>query len=147
MITADVLASPALPVLLALEAAGVRFKLDDDGHLLVSPPGALTAEQRDLLRQHEQDVRVLVQVGTDQAVQVRREVFERQMEVASPTGVPAFLFRTDVPYVQGCCFSCGDALEAARFGRCWRCALAWRLACRVAIPGALGATYDQARVV
>ena len=65
----------------------------------------------------------------------------------SPAGrVPALVFRQDVPYVEGRCFSCGDALSVFRVGRCWRCALAWRLAARVAIPVDLAPALDNARV-
>ena len=34
------------------------------------------------------------------------------------------------------CFSCGDALPQLIYARCWRCSLAWRLACRPPPPGA-----------
>src|ERR1700722_4532381 len=44
--------------------------------------------------------------------------------------IPALLFRADVPYVSGRCFSCGEETGRPAFGRCWRCSLAWRLACR-----------------
>jgi len=51
-----------------------------------------------------------------------------------------------LPKGQGQCFSCGDALERAGFGRCWRCSLAWRLACRVTMPALLAAALDDARL-
>ena len=63
----------------------------------------------------------------------------------STEGVPALLFRSGVPYVEGRCFSCGDALQRFRVGRCWRCSLAWRLACRVAMPAPLADALDAAR--
>jgi hypothetical protein len=142
-VTADVLASPALSVLLQLEAAGARFRLEGD-QVFVSPRGVLTLEQREVIGQHREAVRVLVAVATDQGVQDRRDLFAQQLAAAPAPTVPAFLFRPDVPYVRGRCFSCGDALETARFGRCWRCSLAWRLACRLSIPTS---PYDEARLV
>ena len=33
-----------------------------------------------------------------------------------------------------------------RFGRCWRCSLAWRLACELPVSAEVGAAYDSARV-
>ena len=145
MVTAAAFVSPALPLLLQLEAAGVRFRLDGD-QVLVSPPGALTPEQRQVFQQYQDAVRVLVMVVTDEAVQARRDVFRQQLDATPAPGVPAFLFKPGVPYVKGVCFSCGDSLPELRFGRCWRCSLAWRLACRLPIPRDLAAALDSARV-
>jgi hypothetical protein len=52
----------------------------------------------------------------------------------------------DVPYVRAACFSCGDSLPEPRFSRCWRCSLAWRLACRLPVSTELAAAMDAARV-
>jgi hypothetical protein len=68
-VTADVLTSPALPVLLQLEAAGARFRVDGD-QFLVSLRGVLTPEQRLILR-HQAAVRVLVAIVTDAGVRDR----------------------------------------------------------------------------
>jgi hypothetical protein len=80
-------------------------------------------------------------------VQERREAFAAQLAHPPPPGVPAFLFRPDVPYVKGTCFSCGVALRSLVFARCWRCSLAYRLACGLSVPVDLIAAMDAARVV
>lgn len=137
--------SPALPVLLKLVASGVRFRVEA-GRVLVSPRGALTPEQRELFRQGAEAVRALVPVVTDAGVEARRAVFAQQLAVTPAPQVPAFLFKAGVPYVAGSCFSCGDRLERLRFGRCSKCAIAWRLAADVPIPAALAEALDAARV-
>ena len=73
-------------------------------------------------------------------------VFKQQFADAPATQIPAFLFRLDLPYVKGACFSCGVALLEIRYGRCLRCSLAWRLAAGVGIPAELAAAVDEARV-
>lgn len=145
MVTADVLNSPALPVLLQLEAAGVRFRLQGE-QVLVSPRGAMTLEQREVFQQHREAVHVLVALATDSGVQDRRNAFHAQLSATPAPRCPAFLFRPAVPYTAGVCFSCGDSLPEPRFSRCWRCSLAWRLACRLPIPAELAAALDAARV-
>jgi hypothetical protein len=142
----DVLRGPAHSVLLQLEARGVRFRLDGDV-VLISPPGALTPEERAVFGQHRDAVRVLVAICTDEAIQARRDAFRREVEAAPPSRVPAFLFKPGVAYVRGLCFSCGDGLPELRFGRCWRCCLAWRLACRLPMPTHVAAAFDAARAV
>ena len=145
LMTDDVLASPARPVLLELQAAGVRFRLEGD-QVLVSPRGALTPEHRDLFRQHREAVRALVAISTDAGIVARRDVFAQQLAQTPAPTVPAFIFKPDVPYMQGTCFSCGDGLPELHFGRCGRCSIAWRLACRVPVPAELAAAFDTARV-
>jgi hypothetical protein len=140
-----VLASPALPVLLALEEAGVRVSVAGD-YLRVTPRGRLTATQRAVLQQHKADAMRLVQL-VDPGVQARRDVFVRQLDSAGPGTVPAFVLDPSPPYTRGCCFACGDALPEARFGRCWRCSLAWRLAAGVPLPADLAEALDEARIV
>lgn len=145
-LTPDVLASPVLPILLTLEAEGVRFRLNGD-HVLVSPPGALTPEHRKVFGQHRDAVRVLVAIATDAGVQARRGVFRGQLDAAPPSTTPTFLFMPNVAYMKGVCFSCADRLPEVRFARCGRCALAWRLACRLPIPSAIADALDAAKVV
>lgn len=140
--TADVLNSPALPLLLQLEAGGVRFRLDGE-QVLVSPRGVLRPEQREVFRQHQAAVRTLVSILTDGSVQDRVAEFRRQL---AATGVPAFVFKANISYVKGTCFSCADRLPELRFDRCWRCSLAWRLSCRLPIPGVLADALDGAKV-
>lgn len=141
----DVLSSPALPLLLQLEACGVRFRLHGD-QVLVSPRGSLTPKQRAVFSQHRDAVRALVAICTDDAIQARRDAFRLQLDATPAPRLPAFLFRSNVPYVRGLCFSCGDALPERHFGRCWRCSIAWRLACRLPVPADLAAAFDAARV-
>ena len=141
-----VFTSPALPTFLQAEAAGARFKLDG-GQVFVTPRGLLSAAQRTVFREHQDAVRALVTIATDEAVQARRDVFARQLDATPAPGVPAFLFRPGIGYQAGVCFSCGYRLHEWRFGRCWRCSLAWRLAARVPIPAALANALDAARVL
>ena len=86
-VTADVLGSPALPVLLQLEAAGVRFRLQGE-QVLVSPRGVLTPEQREVFRQHQAAVRTLVSILTDGGVQDRVAEFRRQLDAVPAPRCP-----------------------------------------------------------
>jgi hypothetical protein len=83
----------------------------------------------------------------DEGVAARRQVFRAQLEACEAPTVPAFVFTEGVAYVAGVCFSCGEANGRDTFGRCWRCALGWRLACRLAIPADLALAIDGARTV
>ena len=56
-------------------------------------------------------------------------------------------FTAGVTYRQSTCFSCAARLQKARFGRCWRCSLAWRLAYRLPVPEELAVAHDEASVV
>jgi len=44
------------------------------------------------------------------------------------------------------CSSCGNALFLPRFGRCWCCSVAWRLAAGVPVDEVLAEAIDAARV-
>jgi len=79
----------------------------------------------------------------DAGVQERLEAFAWQLETA-PAGVlvPPFVFR-DAPYVKGHCHACGEALERARWGSCWRCSVARRLVCGAPVPADLLTDYDR----
>jgi hypothetical protein len=140
--TVDVFTSPALSLLLDLEQRGCRIGLDG-ADICIRPAGVLTAAERVTLQAHYEDARLLVLLSSDAAIHTRRDAFRHQLAAAPAPTVPAFLFRPGVPYVRGRCFSCGDALDALRFGRCWRCSLAWRLACCMPIPTS---AYDEARL-
>jgi hypothetical protein len=141
---ADVLASAALPLLVGLEADGFTFAVAGD-RLLVRPVERLTVEQRTLLRR-ERDAILMLLRSCDAGVQARREAFVAQIQ-AHGAYVPALVFRPDVPYVAGRCFSCGDETGRPAFGRCARCARAWRLALGVAIPSDFATQYDDAKRV
>jgi hypothetical protein len=138
--------SAALPLLLALEARGIQVELTTDGRLIVEPASRLTADEEVAIRAHAWELALLMRI-CDRGVQQRREAFAAQLALTPPPGVPAFLFRPQVPYVKGTCFSCGVVLRSLVFARCWRCSLAYRLACGLSIPADLIVAMDAARVV
>lgn len=119
-VTPDVFDSQAVAILCALEADGFTVQLEPDNGIVIVPRSRLTPD--------------------------RVAAFRQQLEATRTPMVPAFMFRPGVAYVHGVCFSCGDALPELRFGRCWRCSVAWRLACRLPIDGALADALDTARV-
>lgn len=143
-VTADVFTGPALSLLLRLEADGFDLMAAGD-RLRVRPPARLTPDLLAALAQHKADVLLLLRCR-DPDVQARATEFRRQLAAAPAPTVPAFLFRLGMAYVKGACFSCGEPLPELRFGRCWRCALAWRLACQLPVPVELAAALDAARV-
>lgn len=106
--------------------------------------GSLPAESPEITAKPEEPVTKIDVV--DDGVKTRLDAFRRQFEATLAPAVPAFLFRPGVSYQAGVCFSCGDSLPSPRFGRCWRCSLAWRLACRLPLPAELAAALDAARV-
>lgn len=142
--TSDVFSSPALPLLLDLDRLGCRVELTPD-RLIVEPASRLTVEQQAAVHAHARELAFLVRC-CDAGVVARRDVMRAQYDQAPAGYVPALLFRLDIPYVAGRCFSCGDELMTFRVGRCWRCALAWRLAARVPISSELADAFDGARV-
>lgn len=141
----DVLASPALPLLIHLEAEGFSFSHDGD-RLLVRPIDRLSPELLEQVRR-ERDALLLLLRICDEGVQQRREVFARRLSEANQAVLPGLVFREGLPYVAGRCFSCGETTERPTFGRCGRCALAWRLAVGVAVPSDFAAVYDAAKRV
>jgi hypothetical protein len=147
-VTADLFASPAIGILCALEADGFEVGVRPDGTLRIAPRSKLTTDRMREIAEHRDALRTLVHV-CDAGVQDRRATFRRQLDASHPgVLVPALLFRADVPYVRGACFSCGETLEAVRVGRCWRCALAMRLALGVPIRAdSPTAVYEETKVV
>ena len=144
LVTPEVFRSPAVGVLRELKRDGFDIELSA-GVLLIRPKSRLTPERMQTIADCKGELKVLVAIATDEGVRERRDVFQRQLEVAPPPTVPAFLFRPGTAYVKGVCFSCGDTLTAPNFGRCWRCSMAWRLACRLPVPEALAAAVDTAK--
>ncbi len=146
METIDVFDSPALPLVLSLTDQGFRLSLTPEGRLHVAPGSKLTGDQRQQLRDYKDAVLRLVRC-LDDGVVARRDAFRARIEAAERVVLPALVFAPDVPYAAGTCFSCGDPNGRPTHGRCWRCSLAWRLACRVPIPSDLALVVDQARQV
>jgi len=138
--------SPALPLLLELEHCGFRMRLTDEGRIHVEPGSRLTVDHRQRLVAYKSTIVMLLRC-CDAGVEARRDAFQVQLAATKSPALPAFLLRPDVPYVRGRCFSCGDVLERAEYGRCWRCALGWRLACRQPIPVDVALHMDRARQV
>ena len=113
-------------------AVGVLCALDDEGfdvdvvggQLSIRPAHRLTDTHRATIRRHRDDLIVLVQ-SCDPGVASRRALFLRQWLLDHTT---TFLICPDLGWKRGQCFSCGDALSEPRYGRCWRCRVAWHLA-------------------
>ena len=147
--TADgaLLDSSALPLLRDLEARGCRLTVTaDGGRLIVKPASRLTGEERARVREHRHALATLIRVRDD-GVQERLVAFEQQFREAPGGTTPDCVFRRGTSYAKGVCFSCGDQFGEARYGRCWRCSLAWRMAVGVPIPAERAAANDGARVV
>lgn len=142
----DVFDSPALRLLVALEARAIHIELTTDGRLIVEPASRLTADEQTAVRAHARGLARLLRL-CDRGVWARRDAFAMQIALVRPPGLPACLLRPQVPYVRGTCFSCGVVLQALVFGRCWRCALACRLAGGLSIPVDVIAAMDVARVI
>ena len=144
-VTADVCQSAAVGILEGLKADGFRVELTADGVLSIAPRSRLTPERMATVAPHKDDLRMLIRIS-DEGVQDRREAFARQLETAPPgVLVPRLVYR-EAPYINGHCHACGEALECARWGSCWRCMLARRLACRAPVPPDLFTAYDEARI-
>ena len=136
--------SPAIDVLTGLIRDGFHIALTPDGALVIAPKSKLTSARMQSIADCRDALKRLI--ATDAGVAERRARF-RQQFVAAPIGtVPVFLFRVGVSYQRGICFSCGAGLTTHQFGRCWRCALAWRLAADVPLAPTLAAALDTAKV-
>ncbi len=139
-LSADVLDSPAVSLLLDLERDGFQISLTTDGSLSISPRSRLTTERMQAIAEARDTLRLLVRF-CDPDVQDRRRVFRAQVATGGP-----FSYRA-VPYGPGTCHSCGDALPRLAFGSCWRCMLARRLACWAPIPADLLSAWDEGKLV
>ena len=135
----DVFESPAVAILLQLEADGFEVGIAGD-RLRVKPISQLTSDRRKDLEQYRCELLLLLRVS-DTGVQDRRRVF------AGLRGTPLgqWTFRPGVALRPGACYRCGDRLAVPRPGRCWRCGLAARLACHAPIPLDLMITDDEAQ--
>ena len=141
----DVLSSPAVPLICELELAGFDLSVVNS-RLRVSPASKLKPDVVQRIHNHRESLKTLVRI-CDATTQARRALFARQWADAPPSHIPAFLICPNLPYQRGVCFSCGNRLDRLRFGRCWRCSLAWRLACRLPIPAEIARAYDEGKVV
>jgi hypothetical protein len=117
--------APAVSLLLELEGQGFTVQLSDSAALLIEPGSTLSIDQRQRLVQLKSDVIALLQAW-DLGVCQRREVFAQQI-AASDGAIPALVFVPHITYTRGVCFSCSARLPEPKYGRCWRCRLAWRL--------------------
>jgi predicted metal-binding protein len=144
-VTADVFESPALTFLLQLQAHGFEIQVVEPDILRVRPVDRVTPELRIDLQRYKAALLMLIRIG-DAGVQDRREAFARQLKRPQADVLVSRLMFREAPYVNGSCHACGDALEGARWGSCWRCSLARRLACHAAVPADLFAAYDEARI-
>lgn len=143
--TEDVLNSPALSILLRLESDGLRVSLRDDDTITASPRSRLSADQCNQLYHYRDHLRSLLKI-CDSGVQERLGEFKKQLAARRDATLPSLLFRPGQPYVKGLCFSCGEHLAEVRYGRCWRCSYAWRLAAGIAINPTTAQALDEARV-
>jgi len=147
MTVLDVFDSPLYPVLVALDGRGFKFRLLPDGVVQVNPIAKLPSDARALFRQHPDELKILVSIATDTGLHARRDAFRGLLDAAAPGTLPGFLFTQGIAYASGSCFSCGDALPELTFARCWRCAVGWRLACRLPVPASLADALDHAKEV
>ena len=136
---------PGLPLLIELEQCGFNLAVQY-GELWVRPVNRLTASQQSKIQQHRDELVTLVRI-CDDGVQGRLAAFKLQLREPPEGSTPDFVFRPGTAYAAGVCFSCGAALSEPRFGRCWRCSLAWRMAAGVPVSAELAAAHDGARVV
>jgi hypothetical protein len=141
----DALRSGAAKIVCELERDGFRVGLTPGGAIVITPKSRLTTYRRQQIVDHKAAIKMLLRFG-DGGVQDRRDVFDRQLRTWTSRVLVARLVFRETPYVQGCCHACGDALESPRWGSCWRCSLARRLACNAPMSDDLLMAYDEARI-
>lgn len=135
----EVLNAAAVTVACTLEAAGLQMVADGDC-LIVRPRECITPDLDRLIRDHKQELLVLLQL-VDDGVIARREQFRAEwLHAYSGERWPRFIFTSGVAYAAYVCFSCGEP-NGGGWGRCWRCRLAWRLA--VGLPAAVDASLIE----
>ena len=114
--------------------------------LLIKPVSRLTPDLRADIRSNDAALITLVRI-CDEGVQERLATFKQQLREAPEGATPGFVFRRGTPYAKAVCFSCGAVLPEPRYGRCWRCSLAWRMSVGVPIPAELAQAYDESKVL
>jgi hypothetical protein len=143
----DVLDSPVLSLLIELQAAGVEFRMCSGAVQFRRHGGSsLTDIERQQLAEYADAVPTLIIMLADDGLRARRRQFELMFAEALPGTLPTNVVRRGIPYAIGVCFSCGAALPKPQFGRCWRCALAWRIAWRYPLPASVVSAADEARI-
>lgn len=146
-VTPDVFDSPAVGILCGLEHDGFTVQLEPDNGIVIVPRSRLTPERMAAITRYKDALTLLLRC-CDAGVRARRAAFECQMALLGPGIVASLVFTSGIPYAAGVCFSCRDGLgRPLGFGRCWRCALAWRLACRLPLTPELATAIEQARRV
>ena len=140
--------SRALPLLrqLVVDNALV-LEVAATGNLLVGPEPNITGENDAAIRAARDELVALARL-IDPATQDRWRTFAAQY-AARPEDVvtPTFAYRRNLPYVPHRCHSCGESLPRGfRWGRCSRCAVAWRLVVDTPVGEAWMLHYDEAQV-
>ena len=141
----NVFDGPGLPLLIELERDGFDLAVRR-GELWIRPVDRLTASQQAKIQQHRVALVTLVRV-CDEGVQTRLVAYRQQLAEVPKGSTCHFVFQPGTPYAKTVCFSCGAALLEPRYGRCWRCSLAWRIAAGVPVSAERAMVYDTARVV
>lgn len=141
----ELLDSPALDLLLSMERDELQIEATDANTIRISPVNRLDMERLGQVRRYKPELLQLLRI-CDGGVQARLALYRGQLEVEPAPQIPAFVFRADVPCQAGACFSCGDALLRAVYGRCWRCALAFQLAVGAELPSTIAPACDEAKL-
>ena len=118
----EILPLRVVGLLIALEARRVSVAIGPDGDaLLLEPAESVTAAEQAVIEDHFDEFFMGAAFVTDAGVRVRAFVDRTTTNCVVP----------DTPYIGGRCFSCGCECGArnSRPQRCWRCRVAWRLAC------------------
>jgi hypothetical protein len=144
-VSPDIFLSPAVAILCGLEQDGFDVRLTEDDALSIAPRERLTPTLMADIAMHKETIKALLRC-LDNGVLARRDAMARRF-TSTGGSTAALVARDDLPYRAGVCFSCGDGLPELRHGRCWRCALAWRLVMRLPIPADFAAQYDAAKVL
>ncbi len=109
----------AIHLLHSFQEIGVRFEAEGEGFRVVAPPGIVTLEMRQLLKDHKNEIVGLLKQtnGEDSEIIWRIEAMRLQMpEVGNP--LPTLFARQDISPKLGECFSCGETLKEIETGYC-----------------------------